>query len=127
MRARVALEVHSLVCRLVTLPPGWAQWTILGSVLAVVFRQMNSAASKSTLWLYIGVIVTGALVAVAAVLVAVHLVDKAARLRVVEATHTESARAHRWIIGYGTRKMCINGWICESFACGYRKFNVGSV
>ena len=61
-----------------------------------------ASSQKSRLvWVYIAVIALGAGLVCAAVVFAAFLNEKDFKLRIAMATHSESTRAHRWIIGYG--------------------------
>ena len=73
-----------------------------------------ASSQKSRLvWVYIAVIAVGAGLVCAAVVFAAFLNEKDFKLRIAMATHSESTRAHRWIIGYGESLFQTWSWWCR--------------
>ena len=78
------------------------QWRLqLGQCPSFTARFVANSQKRILVWVYIAVIVVGAGVFVAALLIAAFVSEKDFKLRIAMATHHESNRAHRWIIGYG--------------------------
>ena len=78
------------------------QWIVqIGQCPQYTSEQVNNSSSRNTVWIYIAIVIVGALAAEAGVLFSVYLHEKDTTLRIAIAKHEESTRAHRWIIGYG--------------------------
>ena len=85
------------------------QWTVLvGQCPEFTSQQLDGTTGRYNAWVYIAGINVAAVVAIAAVLLSVYMHEKDVVLRIAIAKHEESTRAHRWIIGYGTRG---GGWV----------------
>jgi hypothetical protein len=79
------------------------QWSVEIGQCPRYTTEYVSASSKSLMvWVYVAIICLGALLIAGAIVFSVHVNEKDVKLRIAMATHSESTRAHRWIIGYGT-------------------------
>ena len=61
-----------------------------------------TSPKTKTVWLYVGMIALSTCMAIGGSALALYLMKRGARMRIADAKHEESTRAHKWIIGYGT-------------------------
>ena len=80
------------------------RWRVdIGQCPSFTDGYIASSTKRTTASLIVGAICAAAVLMCTGLVVIVHVSEKDAKLRITVATHTESSRAHRWIIGYGTR------------------------
>ena len=81
----------------------WAKpWLLqLGQCQQYTADYVSGSQKGRLVWVYIAVAWLAAGLVTAAVMLVVFSNEKDFKLRIATATHSESARAHRWIIGYG--------------------------
>ena len=79
------------------------RWRVdIGQCPSFTDGYIASSTKRTTASLIVGAICAAAVLMCTGLVVIVHVSEKDAKLRITVATHTESSRAHRWIIGYGT-------------------------
>ena len=80
--------------------------------------RLNSAAYADLLqrmWLNLGGIVAGAIGGIVLTVVGTVANEKNVQIRVNNAKHNETSKAHRWILGYSTCASCA---IADACGCG---------
>ena len=95
-------------------------WSIdVGQCPSFTETYITQASKRGVVWVYVGIVVVVAALAMGALLITAYVNEKEVKLRIAVATHTESNRAHRWIIGYGTDTTLGNpvGKVCVRCCC----------
>ena len=97
----VPADVVQVLTGVVSVTPT-TQWRVdIGQCPSFTDGYIAGSTKRTTAWLIVGAIVAIAVLVSAAGVTLAYVSEKDAKLRISMATHTESSRAHRWIIGYG--------------------------
>ena len=111
----------------VAVAPGKVWRVDVGACPGYTTSFVQASSKARMVWAYVAVVVVGAALAAGIAIVALRVSNKEAALQLARATHAESNRAHRWIIGYGAwgvlvykRMGGVVGWGWPSLGCSGR-------